>query len=169
MRNETTKYAVVAPVTFLTQQTDERENYEIDILHIYSSFGIALCKSSAKSSYGDPISATRRSNIEPKGAKPEKLTKNDLQSLTAAAMTPEQHLRLAHYYEAKADRYLSESNEFQRMAEQVRENPITNNNKAVFGTVNHCEYFAQSFKQRASTMQQSAQMQEQMVKATERK
>jgi hypothetical protein len=102
-------------------------------------------------------------------AKPEKLTTNQLQSLTAAATKPEQHLRLARYYKAKADRYLTESVQFSKMAEQFRGNPITNNNKAVFGTVNHCEYFAQSFKQRASKMQQAAQMQEQMAKVADRK
>lgn len=97
--------------------------------------------------------------------KPEKLTKSELRSLIATATTPEQHMRLAHYYEAKAQLYLAESNEHLEMAEQFKKNPITNNSKHVFGTVNHCEYYGQLFKQDAAKMQELAHMHEQMAEA----
>ena len=72
-------------------------------------------------------------------------------------------MRLAQYYEAKAQRYSAESNEHQKMAEQFKKNPMMNNGKRVFGTVNHCEYYAQSFKQQAAKMQELAHMQKQMA------
>lgn len=96
--------------------------------------------------------------------KPEKLSKNELRSLIATATTPEQHMRLAQYYEAKAQRYLAQAHEHQEMAEQFKKNPITNNSKHVFGTVNHCEYYGQLFKQDAVEMQELAHAQEQMAK-----
>ena len=95
--------------------------------------------------------------------KPEKLSKSELRSLIATATTPEQHMRLAKYYEAKAQHYLTESYEHQEMAEQFKRNPMMNNDKRVFGTVNHCGYYAQSFKQQAAKMQESAHMQKQMA------
>lgn len=99
--------------------------------------------------------------------KPEKLSKGELRSLIATATTPEQHMRLAQYYEAKAQQYLVESNEHQKMAEQFRKNPMMNNDKRVFGTVNHCEYYAQFFKQRAIQMQTLASMQKLMAAGAE--
>jgi hypothetical protein len=97
--------------------------------------------------------------------KPEKLSKSELRSLITTATTPEQHMRLAQYYEAKAQRYFAESNEHQKMAEQFKKNPMMNNGKRVFRTVNHCEYYAQSFKQQAVKMQNLVHMQEEMAAA----
>ena len=98
--------------------------------------------------------------------KPEKLSKSELRSLIATATTPEQHMRLAQYYAAKAQRYFAESNEHQEMAEQFRNNPMMNNDKRRFGTVDHCEYYAQFFKQRAINMQSLANMQKLMAAGT---
>jgi hypothetical protein len=41
---------------------------------------------------------------------------------------------------------------------------VTNSSKFATGTVNHCEYFAQSFKEMATKMQELADMHEQMAK-----
>ena len=95
--------------------------------------------------------------------KPEKLSKSELRSLIATATTPEQHMRLAQYYAAKAQRYFAESNEHQEMAEQFRNNPMMNNDKRRFGTVDHCEYYTKFFKQRAIKMQSLADMQKRMA------
>ncbi|MFP5205745.1 MAG: hypothetical protein ACLGSH_10340 [Acidobacteriota bacterium] len=112
------------------------------------------------------IAVTVSAQVSPTSpAKPEKLTKGQLRSLIAAATTPEQHMRLAQYYEAKAQHYVAESNEQLKMAEQFKANPMMNNDKRVFGTVDHCEYYAQFFKQQAVKMQNLAHMQEQMAEA----
>lgn len=99
--------------------------------------------------------------------KPEKLSKHELRSLVKGAATPEQHMRLARYYEAKAQQDLAESNEHGRMAEQFRNNPMVNNDKRRFGTVDHCEYYEKFFKQRAIKMQSLAHTQEQMASGAE--
>lgn len=47
--------------------------------------------------------------------KSEKLSKGELRSLIATATTPEQHRRVAQYYEAKTQQYFAESHEHQKM------------------------------------------------------
>ncbi len=96
--------------------------------------------------------------------KPENLTKKQLLSLIATAKTPAEHERIAEYYHAKAQEYLAEAKEHAEMAEAYKKNPMTNSSKFALGTVNHCEYFAQSFKEMAAKMQDLANMHEQMAK-----
>lgn len=55
------------------------------------------------------------------------------------------------------------------MAEAYKKNPMTNSSKFATGTVDHCEYFAQSFKEMATKMQELADMHEQMAKDAEGK
>jgi hypothetical protein len=53
------------------------------------------------------------------------------------------------------------------MAAAYKKNQLTLSSKyAIYaiGTVNHCDYFAQSFKEIATKMQQLANMHEQMAK-----
>ena len=101
--------------------------------------------------------------------KPEKLTKGQLLSLIATAKTPAEHQRIAEYYDAKAQEYLAQAKEHQEMAEAYKKNPMTSSSKFAAGTVNHCEYFAQSFKEMAAKMQDLANMHEQMAKDAETK
>ena len=101
--------------------------------------------------------------------KPEKLSKHQLLSLIATAKTPAEHRRIAEYYHAKAQEYLAESKEHEEMAEAYKKNPMTSASKFATGTVNHCEYFAQSFKSMAAKMQELADMHEQMAKHAETK
>ena len=97
----------------------------------------------------------------------EKLNEQQLLSLIATAKTPAEHMRLARYYEAKAQDYLAQSKEHAQMAEQYKKNPLTSSSKWATGTVGHCEYFAQTFKDAATKMQELAQMHEQMAKSIE--
>lgn len=101
--------------------------------------------------------------------KAEKLNKQQLLSLIATAETPAEHQRIAQYYEAKAQDYLAQSKEHEEQAEAYKKNSMMKNTKFAFGTVNHCEYFAQSFKDMATKMKELAQMHEQMAKDTEKK
>jgi hypothetical protein len=97
------------------------------------------------------------------------LSKQQLVSLIASAKTPAEHIRIAQYYGAKAQDYLAQSNEHAQMAEQFKENSLTSSPKFSFGTVNHCEYLAQSFKQKAERMQKLEQLHEQMAKDAEQR
>jgi hypothetical protein len=101
--------------------------------------------------------------------KPEKLTKKQLLSLIATAKTPAEHQRIAEFYQEKAQEYLAQAKEHEEMAEAYKKSPMTNSSKFAAGTVNHCEYFAQSFKEMAAKMQDLANMHEQMAKDAETK
>jgi uncharacterized membrane protein len=92
------------------------------------------------------------------------LSKQQLLSLIASAKTPAEHIRIAQYYGAKAQDYLAQSKEHAQMAEEFKMNPVTSSSKFSAGTVNHCEYLAQNFKQKAEQMQKLEQEHEQMAK-----
>jgi uncharacterized protein with von Willebrand factor type A (vWA) domain len=100
-------------------------------------------------------------------SKPEKLGKTELMSLIASASTPEQHMRLAKYYRAEAQRYSVEAADHQEQAAQYKNNPMTKSSKFTVGTVDHCDYIAESLKQSAAKDVELAQMHEQLGKAAE--
>ncbi len=102
-------------------------------------------------------------------AKPDKLSHKQLLSLIATAETPADHLRIAQYYEAQAKYYVEQSKLHQDMATAYRKNPMTNSDKFRRGTVDHCEYFAKSFNETATKMQELANMHEQMARDAEPK
>ena len=99
----------------------------------------------------------------------ENLSKKHLNSLIATAKTPAEHKRIADYYSTQAESYLAQSKEHAQMAEGYKANPAINNSKFSKGTVGHCEYFAQSFKEMSSKAGEMAQMHEQMAKDAEQK
>jgi hypothetical protein len=93
-----------------------------------------------------------------------KLSKQQLATLIATANTPAEHTRIAQYYAAEVQSDLALSQEHAQMAEQFSKNPATNSSKSSTGTVNHCEYLAQHFKQSAVKAQQLEQAHEQMAR-----
>jgi len=93
----------------------------------------------------------------------DNLSKQQLLSLIASAKTPAEHIRIAQYYGAKAQDYLSQSKEHAQMAEQFKSNSLTSSSKFSAATVNHCEYLAQNFKQKAEQMQKLEREHEQMA------
>ena len=102
-------------------------------------------------------------------SKTDKLGKHQLLTLIATAKTPAEHLRLARYYQDQANYYLEQSKLHQDMATAYRKNPMTNSDKFRRSTVDHCDYFAQSFKETATKMQELANMHAQMAKDAEPK
>ena len=94
---------------------------------------------------------------------PEQLNKKQLNSLIANAKTPADHIRIAQYYEAKAQDDLAQSSEHEQMAAQWKANPAGRSTKFVNGTVNHCEYLAKHFRADAAKMQKLAQTHQQMA------
>jgi hypothetical protein len=93
----------------------------------------------------------------------EHLSKHQLNMLIATAKSPAEHQRIAQFYQSQAQNYLAQSKEHALEAEQSRNNPMRNNNKAVFSTVNHCEHYAQKFSDLAAKSQELAKQHEQMV------
>ena len=100
--------------------------------------------------------ATQQANLE-------KLSNKQLSTLAATAKTPAEHRRIANYYSAQAQNYLAESKIHGGMAEQFKANPVTNSSKFVTGTVNHCQYLADSLKASAEQSSKLAQDHEQMA------
>ncbi len=94
----------------------------------------------------------------------EGLSKKQLNSLIATAKTPAEHHRIAEYYRAQAADYLAQSQQHAQMAEQYKVNPVVSNSKFANGTVGHCEYFAQNFKEMSEKATEMAQMHEEMAK-----
>lgn len=99
------------------------------------------------------------------GFSAEQLTPAQLASLVASARTTADHVRIAEYYGAQADRLDAQSDDHAKMAATFRANPTTNNEKRVRETVNHCEYLAQTLKARSEKARALADEHEQMSKA----
>jgi hypothetical protein len=100
-------------------------------------------------------------------AKPEHLGKRQLNTLIADARTPAEHQRIAQYYQAKAQDYLAQAKEHERMVAAYKANPsLTAKSQA--STINHCEYFVQTLTDLAAKSQELAQLHEQMAKEAER-
>jgi hypothetical protein len=102
-------------------------------------------------------------------AKSEKLSKQQLISLIATAKTPADHTRIADYYQAQSASFLAESKEHEQMAAAYRKNPMTNSSKFVTGSVDHCDYIAQSLKKDADQAQDLAKLHEEMAKESTQK
>jgi hypothetical protein len=96
----------------------------------------------------------------------EHLSKHQLNELIATAKTPAEHQRIAKFYQSQAQDYLAQSKEHAREAEQAKNNPMRNSNKAVFSSVNHFEYLALKFSDLASKSQELARQHEQMANDT---
>ncbi len=95
--------------------------------------------------------------------KTDTLSNHQLLTLIATAKTPAEHLRLAQYYGEQAKYYLAQSTLHQEMAAAYKKNPASSA-KFSTGSAHHCDFFAQSFKQTATQMQELASMHEQMAK-----
>lgn len=98
-------------------------------------------------------------------SQPEHLSKKQLATLIATARTLAEHQRIADYYRALSDKLMAESSHHAAMAAEFRANPATNNHKSQYGTVNHCEYLAQSLKAQAEKAEALALQHEQMAQA----
>ena len=99
--------------------------------------------------------------------RPEHLSKGQLYTLISTAKTPAEHQRIAQYYQAKAQDYLAQAKEHEQMVAAYKANPSLVNDKNRASTINHCEYFAHTFKDLAVKTQELAQLHEQMAKDAE--
>jgi len=66
---------------------------------------------------------------------------------------------------SQADKLLAESNDHAKMAAMFRANPVTNNQKRALTTVNHCEYLAQTLKEKSQKIRALADEHQRMAKA----
>jgi hypothetical protein len=97
-------------------------------------------------------------------AQPEKLSHKQLQTLIGSARTPAEHERIAQYYQGKAQSDLAQARQHAQMAAQFKQNAVTDSPKWSYGTVNHCEYQAQSLRSEAARMEALAQKHQEMAR-----
>ena len=102
-------------------------------------------------------------------AKPEHLSKQQLNTLIASAKTPKEHERLAQYYRAQASDYLAGAKDHESMVAAYKANSSLSNEKNRASTIGHCEYFVKTFKELAVKSQELAVLHEQMAKDAEQK
>lgn len=126
-------------------------------LAILSTFSLAIAMTVAAIGQISPVQETRS----------EHLSKGQLNTLISTATTPAEHQRIARYYQAKAQDYLAQAKKHEQMVSAYKANPSLINNKNQASTINHCEYFALTFKDLAVKSQELAQLHEQMAKDAE--
>jgi len=83
------------------------------------------------------------------------LTKKEVKVLIETAKTPEDHLKLAQYYDQRAEDLLAESKEHEDMAAAYRKNRMAGS-KFFPMSVQHCESFAKSNREGAQKMKEMA-------------
>jgi hypothetical protein len=90
----------------------------------------------------------------------------DLKTALKAAKTPEDHARIAAYYNAKAESLNSQATGYEQAAANARNTPVVKNIMAP-NTAARYEATAKGFRQDAHSNTQLAASQEQMAKSTE--
>lgn len=95
----------------------------------------------------------------------EHLSAKQLNALVANAKTSADHERIANFYELKAQEYRAEAQMHARMLAEFMANSATNNDKAHFGTVNHCDFMFKSLTRRAQEADRLAHDQERLAQA----
>jgi hypothetical protein len=98
--------------------------------------------------------------------RPGELSKSELKALLAKASTPQEHLRLARHFEAKAKQYEAESLEHAEMAKLYRARPTTSETKRPMApdTAAHCDLVSENLSKAASEARALAQAHSAMAK-----
>lgn len=94
------------------------------------------------------------------------LTNKEVMQLTASAKTPEEHMRLARHFQAKADKLEAEAKEHANMARNYRANPTASKTKrpGASDTASHCETLSQDLAKAARDARALAADHEAMAK-----
>ena len=93
----------------------------------------------------------------------ENLSVKQVNSLVSTAKTPAEHERLANYYDLKAQEYRAQAQVHAQMLAEFMANSATNNDKAHFGTVNHCDFMFKSLTQRAQAADKLSREQQRLA------
>jgi len=97
-------------------------------------------------------------------SKPEQLSKKQLNTLIATAKAPADHERIAEYYQAKAQDYRAQAQEHEAMVAAYKANSALSNDKNQASTIDHCQYFVQTFKALADNSEELAVLHQKMAK-----
>ena len=94
---------------------------------------------------------------------PQRISSQQLERHAAEAQTPAEHVRIAQYYEAKAQDYLAQAHVHEAMIENFKADATRVNNKNQASTIGHCQYFVYNYKALAAKSERLAQMHEEMA------
>jgi hypothetical protein len=94
---------------------------------------------------------------------PHQLTKREVKRLTLTAKSAQDHLTIAHYYEAEADRLDTLGAGYEEAAAEYRHSPTAKNLMSPT-TAAHYDYLAKGFREEAKSDRVLAASQEQMAK-----
>jgi hypothetical protein len=96
------------------------------------------------------------------------VTSKRVKTLVASAKTPEDHMRLAAYFNQEADRMEADAKGHEELAGVYRQNPSTFVSKGggpgIFRTAEHCDSAAKSLREAAKSLRDLAAEHEQMAK-----
>lgn len=101
-------------------------------------------------------------------AQPKHLSKKEVVALITTAKSPEDHMQLARYYKAEADRLEVEAKDHEELAAAYRKSTASQaaaiKSPMAPNTAAHCEYFAKSVREAAKAAREMAASHEQMAK-----
>jgi hypothetical protein len=97
-------------------------------------------------------------------AAPQQLTKKELKRLTAIAESPEDHLKIARYYRAEADRLDAAAAGYEEAASAHRRGPYIKNLMSPTAAARY-ENLAKGFRDEAKSDRELATSQEQMAES----
>jgi hypothetical protein len=109
------------------------------------------------------VAASAQSSSTPQ-ATPDHLSKQQLNTLIAAAKTPAEHARIASYYQAQASDFLAQAKEHQEMIAAYRANSTLSTNKNQTSTIGHCEHYVKQLQAQAANSQILAAQHDQMAR-----
>jgi len=94
------------------------------------------------------------------------LTTREAKAMIETAKTPKEHLKLAQYFNQKADQADAEAKDHDEMIEAYRKNLAPQAVKAPggVGTIGHCEFLAKSDRDMAKALREMAAAHEEMAK-----
>jgi acyl-CoA reductase-like NAD-dependent aldehyde dehydrogenase len=94
------------------------------------------------------------------------LTKKELKTAISGAKTPQEHRRIAAYYQAQANRMLAEAKEHDELAVVYAKSPNPHETKHPMSgaTADHCKYFAEAARKAAQESKELAKLHEEMAK-----
>lgn len=108
------------------------------------------------------------STPDARAAVPKQLSKKEVKELIATAKSPDDHMKLARYYKAEADRLDAEANEHEELAAAYRQSTVSQaaamKNPMASNTARHCEYFAKTVREAAKSARELAASHEHMAK-----
>jgi uncharacterized protein YbbK (DUF523 family) len=94
------------------------------------------------------------------------LAKKELKTAITNAKTPQDHQRIAAYYQKEADRMLAEAKEHDELAIVYAKSPNASAMKMPMSgrTAEHCKYFAEAVRKAAQESQEMAKLHQEMAR-----